>query len=520
DELSEKELKQIEADDQAIQTILLGHPKDIYVAVDSLQTPSSGSPFFWQWEHPPLAVGTYTASGNSLLAQALGLEENNLICGGHYVTKIAHSLGYLKNKEVAKCSEPIECETWTTKGLAYELDEGTHSLIQTEQEAPQPGQARKQSQEQRGPSFEEDHFGGYCDSYHAGSIVPSSMRLEDRQQDSVEMILIRLCIWKIAWKVTMMKYEIDCSDIGIQENKAKLFNEWERFISNDGESIESYYHCFLKLMNDLKRNKHFPKKITNYTQLYDFLKYNQKEVDDLKDEQLTRTQDPLALMASSNNPYTFPVLNQYQPSFNQNYMQQPMPNLEDITDPTTTMNMLLALMAKAFKLNYSTPTNNNQRISSNPHNRQIAQPDSTTAMNMALALMAKAFKSNYSTPTNNNQRISSNPRNRLIAQPGMNMGQDRQMQTVGGNGGNQFRQYAVQNAGNLNGYNAVQNVRNQNQIGNGNLVAVRAEGNAVGHNGNQLRCYNCMGVGHFARDCIVRPGRRDAAYLQTQLLIA
>nr|GEW90677.1 hypothetical protein [Tanacetum cinerariifolium] len=42
-----------------------------------------------------------------------------------------------------------------------------------------------------------------------------------------------------------------------------------------------------------------------------------------------------------------------------------MPNLEDITDPTTAMNMSLALMVKAFKLNYSTPTNNNQRISSN-----------------------------------------------------------------------------------------------------------------------------------------------------------
>nr|GFD37208.1 putative reverse transcriptase domain-containing protein [Tanacetum cinerariifolium] len=26
-----------------------------------------GSPFFWQWEHLPLAVGNYTASGNSLL---------------------------------------------------------------------------------------------------------------------------------------------------------------------------------------------------------------------------------------------------------------------------------------------------------------------------------------------------------------------------------------------------------------------------------------------------------------------
>nr|GEV99722.1 retrovirus-related Pol polyprotein from transposon TNT 1-94 [Tanacetum cinerariifolium] len=65
---------------------------------------------------------------------------------------------------------------------------------------------------------------------------------------------------------------------------------------------------------------------------------------------------------------------QDQSSFNQNYMQQRMPNPEDITDPTTAMNMALALMAKAFKLNYSTPTNNNQRISSNPRNRQIAQP--------------------------------------------------------------------------------------------------------------------------------------------------
>nr|GEU51233.1 reverse transcriptase domain-containing protein [Tanacetum cinerariifolium] len=145
------------------------------------------------------------------------------------------------------------------------------------------------------------------------------------------------------------------SDIGIQEKKAKLFNEWERFTSTEGESIESYYHRFLKLMNDLKRNKHFPEKITNYTQLYDFLKYNQKEVDELKVERLAKTQDPLALMANSNNPYAFPAPHQDQPSFNQNYTQQPMPNPEDITYPTTAMNMTLALMAKSFKLKYSTP---------------------------------------------------------------------------------------------------------------------------------------------------------------------
>nr|GEU41147.1 hypothetical protein [Tanacetum cinerariifolium] len=96
------------------------------------------------------------------------------------------------------------------------------------------------------------------------------------------------------------------SDIGEQENKAKLFNEWEKFTSTDGESIESYYHHFMQLMNDLKRNKHFLENIVSnlkflnnlqpkwkrhvtivrqtknlheddFTQIYDFLKMNQDE---------------------------------------------------------------------------------------------------------------------------------------------------------------------------------------------------------------------------------------------------
>nr|GEU81727.1 hypothetical protein [Tanacetum cinerariifolium] len=48
----------------------------------------------------------------------------------------------------------------------------------------------------------------------------------------------------------------------------------------------------------------------------------------------------------------------------------------------------------------------------------------------------------------------------------------------------------------------------------------RAEGNGNGNNQNQVRCYNCRGLGHLARNYTVRPRRRDAAYLQTQLLIA
>nr|GFA77763.1 hypothetical protein [Tanacetum cinerariifolium] len=146
-----------------------------------------------------------------------------------------------------------------------------------------------------------------------------------------------------------------------------------------------------------------------------------------------------------------------------------------------------------------------------PNPEDITDP--TTAMNMALA-----FKLNYSTPTNNNQRISSNPRNRQIAQLGMNMGQDRQMQMIGGNGGNQFRQYAGQNAGNLAGYNDVIG----NQIGNGNLVAARAEGNAAGQNGNQIRCYNCRGVADLDEieevnaNCILMANLQQASTSSTQ----
>ncbi|GKC63833.1 integrase, catalytic region, zinc finger, CCHC-type containing protein [Tanacetum coccineum] len=162
-------------------------------------------------------------------------------------------------------------------------------------------------------------------------------------------------------------------DIGIQEKKAMLFNEWERFTSIDGESIESYYHRFSKMESTCyhcSSNKGLH--TTDYTQLYDFLKYNQKEVDDLRAKRLAKIHDPLALM----------------------------------------------------------------------------------------------------------------------------------------------------NVGNQNGLIVVPGIANHNPNRNGNVVAARAEGNAIRNNGNQIRCYNCRGLGHLARNCIVKPRRRDAAYLQTQLLIA
>nr|GFB10836.1 hypothetical protein [Tanacetum cinerariifolium] len=144
-------------------------------------------------------------------------------------------------------------------------------------------------------------------------------------------------------------------DIYAAEKKAKLFNEWERFTSNEGESIESYFHRFLKLMNDLKRNKHFLKKIASN------LKF----------------------------------LNNLQPEWSRH----------------------------------------------------------VTIVHQTKDLHTADYTQLYDVLKYNQKEI---------AQPGMNMGQDRQMQMVGGNGGNHFRQYVRQNAGNLAGYNDV--IRNQARV--------------------------------------------------------
>ncbi|GJY99976.1 retrovirus-related pol polyprotein from transposon TNT 1-94 [Tanacetum coccineum] len=95
---------------------------------------------------------------------------------------------------------------------------------------------------------------------------------------------------------------------------------------------------------------------------------------------------------------------------------------------------------------------------------------------------------------------------------------------VGGNGGIRLdiQNLGVHNVGNQNELIVVLGIANPNatQTGNGNVVAARAEGIGNGNNGNQIRCYNYRGLGHYARNCTVMPRRRDATYLQTQLLIA
>nr|GEX35000.1 hypothetical protein [Tanacetum cinerariifolium] len=154
------------------------------------------------------------------------------------------------------------------------------------------------------------------------------------------------------------------SDIGIQEKKAKLFNEWEMFTSNEEESIESYYHHDELTEKELK----------------------QIEADDQA-------------------------------------IQTILPGL--------------------------------------PKDIYAVVDSCETAQEIWLRVQQMMKGSDIGIQEKKAKLF--NEWERQIAQQGMNMGQDRQMQMVGGYGENQFRQYARQNVGNLNGYNAIQNIRNQKE---------------------------------------------------------
>ncbi|GJT01062.1 hypothetical protein Tco_0822231 [Tanacetum coccineum] len=73
-----------------------------------------------------------------LCKSAPGIKENNAICGGLFVAKIVQSLGYYVDEETEKCSEPIECEKWTTKMLAKELDLDNQIMLQSTLLPPPP----------------------------------------------------------------------------------------------------------------------------------------------------------------------------------------------------------------------------------------------------------------------------------------------------------------------------------------------------------------------------------------------
>nr|GFA53795.1 hypothetical protein [Tanacetum cinerariifolium] len=87
--------------------------------------------------------------------------------------------------------------------------------------------------------------------------------------------------------------------INVQDLETNLFWEFGKFTSQDGESLESYYSRFYKMMNELTRNQCKSQELKNvsYQKFYDILKQHQHEVNEIRAEKIARVTNPLALVA-------------------------------------------------------------------------------------------------------------------------------------------------------------------------------------------------------------------------------
>nr|GEW10900.1 hypothetical protein [Tanacetum cinerariifolium] len=182
-----------------------------------------------------------------------------------------------------------------------------------------------------------------------------------------------------------------------------------------GESLESYYSRFYKMMNKLIKNQYDvtnhqvnvqfllqlqPEwqrfmtlvkqsqelKTVSYYKLYDILKLHQNEVNEIRAERIAHTANPLALVAQSqhvyhpqNHPTHYiqnsstisqqaatrnrgkPIVNSPQPIYDQ---EPSMIAEDDETSKDKEIDKLMALISLSFKKIYK-PTNNNLLTSSN-----------------------------------------------------------------------------------------------------------------------------------------------------------
>ncbi|GJT59875.1 retrovirus-related pol polyprotein from transposon TNT 1-94 [Tanacetum coccineum] len=216
--------------------------------------------------------------------------------------------------------------------------------------------------------------------------------------------------------------------LNIQDVKTNLFWEFGQFTSHDGETIESYYTRFYKMMNEMIRNNltvatmqvnvqflqqlqpEWSRFVTivkqqhkldevSYHKLFDILKQYQKEVNELRAERMAKNANPLALVATAQtmqDPY-------YQtPKHHKSYAPTSKASLPTRSHAAT------RYKGKEIAKPITPPSESASEEDSDP---EQAQKDKDMQKN--LALIAKYFKKLYK-PTNNNLRTSSNTRNKNV----------------------------------------------------------------------------------------------------------
>ncbi|GJU31605.1 retrovirus-related pol polyprotein from transposon TNT 1-94 [Tanacetum coccineum] len=192
--------------------------------------------------------------------------------------------------------------------------------------------------------------------------------------------------------------------LNILDVKTNLFWEFGKFTSQDGESMESYYSRFYRMMNELTKNN---LQVTTMQVNVQFLQQPQPEwsrfeVNEIRAKRIAKSASPLALVAAA-QPY--PENYHQAPKPQQSYA--PAPKQSFSTSSSTSTRHRGKEIAKSV-----TPTS--ESVSDEDSDLEQAQKDKEMQKN--LVLIAKYFKKLYK-PTNNNLRTSSNSKNKTEDNP-------------------------------------------------------------------------------------------------------
>ncbi|GJX76893.1 hypothetical protein Tco_0323704 [Tanacetum coccineum] len=216
--------------------------------------------------------------------------------------------------------------------------------------------------------------------------------------------------------------------LNIQDVKTNLFWEFGKFTSHDGETMESYYTRFYKMMNEMIKNNltvatmqvnvQFLQQLqpewsrfviivkqqhkldeVSYHKLFEILKQYQKEVNEIRAERIAKNANPLALVAAAQQ---YPESYYQAPKSHKSYA----PTSKAL--PPTTSHAPTRHKGKEIAKPITPPSESASEKDSDP---EQAQKDKEMQKN--LASIAKYFKNLYK-PTNNNLRTSSNTRNKNV----------------------------------------------------------------------------------------------------------